>query len=249
MLSNRCAYLIPLLLAILSLGVRQPVFANTLVVPSTSTGTNPIVTQQALFGEGSNDVTFQWVLAGSQLTAMIGDPITGIGFRLGGGTTDIGPTTYSMWDLELSSSLNPVGSLSTNFASNIAPNGVTVLSGPLSLGPVTGGSGPNPFFLIDFTSPFTYTGGDLLMTLNVANASTFNIFDVDANHVGDGVGDTVSQVPFINGGQPLAHFVNYPTTEFQYSGATSAAPEPSTLFLLGGGLLACSRLLKRRVLQ
>ena len=247
---NRLISLIPAVSLFLSLGALQPIFADALLVaPSTSTGTNGILAQQGLFGEGSNNVTFQWDLAGSQLTPMIGDPIDAIGFRLSAGSSNIGPTTYGTWNLELSSSLNPIGSLSTTFANNIASNGVTVLSGPLNLGPVTGGSGPNPFFLINFTTPFTYTGGDLLMTLSVSNASTFNIFDVDANRVGDGLGDTVSQVPFLFGGQPKAEFVNYPTTEFQYTPSPSTVPEPGSMFLLGSGLLAMSALRRRRVLR
>ena len=106
MIRKRLAYFISALLECSSLSAGQSVFADSLLVaPSTSTGTNAIVSQQALFGDGANNVTFQCDLAASQLTPMAGDPINGIGFRLSANSSSIGATSYGIWNLELSSSL------------------------------------------------------------------------------------------------------------------------------------------------
>ena len=79
-----------------------------------------------------------------------------------------------------------------NGGDNIGPDAVTVLSGPLSVttDAFTGGAGPNPFYAFDFTTPYTYEGGDLLFTLNVANSGGLVL---DANSV-DANGDTVGIV-------------------------------------------------------
>jgi hypothetical protein len=205
--------------------------AGLLVAPNANTSTKGNAAQLILFGESGNESTFQWDLRGSQLTAMVGDTITALGFRLNAGSSSFGPSTISTFDLELSSSNNPIGSLSTTFANNIGANAVTVYNSPLILGSLTGGSGPNPFFLINFTTPFAYTGGDLLMTLLTSSESSFA---VDANSYGDGLADTVSNW---NIGGLRAESYTYPITEFQFT-AGATTPEPASIALVAGGLIA-----------
>jgi hypothetical protein len=65
------------------------------------------------------------------------------------------------------------------------------------------------------------------MTETISGGSSFS---VDANAVGDGLGDTVSGL----GGPTKAEFFDYPITEFQ---AQTATPEPATFLALAGGLL------------
>jgi hypothetical protein len=120
--------------------------------------------------------------------------------------------------------LNPIGSLNATPANNIASNVVTVYDNTLVIpaNSLVGGAGPNPFFLINLTEPFTYTGGDLLMTLMQPDTATLG---VDANRV-DAHGDTAACF-----GGCQAEFFNYPITEFQYS-AAAAVPEPPSILLL-----------------
>jgi hypothetical protein len=201
--------------------------AGIIVAPNANTSVDGNSVQLDPFGELGNPQEFQWVLNGSQLTGIVGDNITAIGFRLASGQSGQAPSTINSFDLELSSSNNPIGSLSTTYANNIGSNAVTVYNGSLSLPGLTGGAGPNPFFLITFTTPFTYTGGNLLMTLV---SSSDDSFAVDANAVGDGLGDTVAFFP-VN--STKAEYYNYPITEFQFT-----TPEPASSGLIALGLLA-----------
>lgn len=170
---------------------------------------------------------------------MIGGDVTGIGFRLPGGASSIAAgTTIGSWDLELSPAVNSIGSLSTTIASNIGSGGVTVFNNSLTLGALTGGAGPNPFFVINFTTPYLYTGGDLVMTLVVSNTSDFG---VDANPT-DSHGDT-SVIFGSAAGQ--TELFNYPITEFQFQ-ASAAIPEPASVLLIGAGLAAFAYLGGRR---
>jgi hypothetical protein len=185
-------------------------------------------------GSGSTGWAFQWDISGSQMGSVpVGSSITAIGFRLEGsqGTGPASPETVGTFDLQLSTSLNALGSLSTTEANNIGSDAVTVLSGGLTIptDAFTGGTGPNPFYLIDFTTPYTYEGGDLLFSLSVNNI--VGALSLDANNV-DANGDTVGAM---GGGAGRSEFYNYPTTELEFTAGTST-PEPSSLLLLGAGL-------------
>jgi hypothetical protein len=107
----------------------------------------------------------------------VGVSIGGIQFRLAGGLATGPPvnTVWPDWSLTLSPSNNAPGSLSATFDDNIAPGAVTVRSGPLTLpaNSLPGGSSPNAFgLLIAFTTPYTYTGGNLLLTITHTVASS-----------------------------------------------------------------------------
>jgi hypothetical protein len=185
----------------------------------------------------NSPITFQWDVAASQLTSLVGLNITALGFRLPGGSSTIGSAiNFASFNLQLSGSLNPLGSLSSTPASNVAANAVTVYNAPLTIpaNSLIGGAGPNPFYLIDFTTPFLYTGGDLLMTLQRTGEAPFS---VDANTV-DSRGDTVG----CTSGTCQAQFFNYPITEFR---ATSAVPETSSVLLMATVALGCLALRRK----
>jgi hypothetical protein len=200
--------------------------AGSVVIPNANASANGSSEQFIPFGENGTTFEFQWAINASQLGTMSGNLVTGIGFRLAAGQSSVGASMMNTFDLQLSSSNNPIGALSTTYANNIGANVVTVYNSSLSLPGLTGGAGPNPFFLINFTTPYLYAGGDLLVTLISSSNSSFA---VDANHV-DSLVDTVGNP---QGPTGLAEFYNYPITEFQF---TSAAPEPASVGLLIAGL-------------
>jgi hypothetical protein len=106
--------------------------ASTIVVPNANAATDGDTTTGIIFGVVP--FTFQWVMASSQFTTVApGSLLTAIGFRLPRGNA-VAPfdLAYSSWDLQLSSSLHPAGSLDPTFANNIASNVVTVRSGVLN---------------------------------------------------------------------------------------------------------------------
>jgi hypothetical protein len=143
---------------------------------------------------------------------------------------------YGEYDIQLSRPANPFPTLNSTFAANIGPDVVLVRSGPLTVptGAFTGGAGPNPFFDIEFTTPYTYNGGDLLVTLGHTTATSGTGFAIDANLVADGQANTDLTNSFTDTlGQ--TNLNNYPITEFSFSPATAAVPEPASLTLLGLG--------------
>jgi hypothetical protein len=80
--------------------------------------------------------------------------------------------SFAHWDLTLSRSTFSAGSLRHRFNDNIGPDAVLVRSGPLTLpaGFLPGGvayPGVAPWGgTISFTTPYSYRGGDLLITLH-----------------------------------------------------------------------------------
>jgi hypothetical protein len=212
------------------------------VAPNANTSTNGNSFQFGVFGEGASaPYVFQWQIAASQLTALVGDSLTSIGFRLNTGAASVtGPTVIGTFNLELSPSANPLGALSTTFANNIGAGGVTVRSGALTLGALTGGVGPNPFFLIPFSTSYLYSGGDLVVTASINGGSSFS---VDANtYVTGGLEDSFSNL----NGSARVEFYNIPVTEFEATTVSTATPEPATLFLFGSGMLIAGAIRLRR---
>src|SRR5271170_1569763 len=104
-----------LLILIASAGVAQ---ADLIVAPSANTSANGNADTIVPLGEQDDTWTFQWQLAGSQLSAMVGDTVTGIGFRLATGESSVpAGTSIGSWNLELSSAANALGSLSSTVTS------------------------------------------------------------------------------------------------------------------------------------
>jgi hypothetical protein len=138
-----------------------PAGADVIVLPNADTNVSGDTATIIPLGN-SVIQTFQWVYAASQLTSVVGDEITSIGFRLSAETgTVTTPSTFAQWNLQVGTSLNPPGTLSANFVANQGADTTTVLSGPLVIpaNSLVGGAGPNPFSDIPFTTPYTYHGG------------------------------------------------------------------------------------------
>jgi hypothetical protein len=135
--------------------------AGTIVVPNGNTAVNgSTATVVSITGSPAGGRTFQYLLAASQFGSVpVGNQLTAIGFRLASGEAT-GPSstiTDASFLLELSTSPNGLGGLSETFADNIGADAVTVYNSCLVVNPnsLIGGVGPNPFFLISFSTPYT----------------------------------------------------------------------------------------------
>jgi acetate kinase len=97
-----------------------------------------------------------------------------------------------------------------------------------------GGSAPNPFFMIPFTTPFTYIGGDLVVTFSHTGNDT-DIYAVTDGRIVDSLGNTVLENVF-NATTGVTGYFNYQIVQLEYSSGAEV-PEPATMLLLGSGLL------------
>ena len=194
---------------------------------------------------GIQAVTFQWVLPASDFAGIAaGTDLISIGFRLDGGLGSINQAlNFAQWNLQLSTPQSPFPTLSSTFADNIGADVVSVRSGPLSIpaGALIGGPGPNPFYDIPFTTPYSYTGGPLLVTLTHTGQGAVFFFN-DAVAVGGGLGNSVFQDAFsaVSGTEG---FLNLPVTRF---GTPRELPAPATLMLFGLGLAGLGFAARRR---
>lgn len=114
--------------------------------------------------------TYQWLINANQLTSMIGNNIVSLAMRIPGNATGAWPTadvTFTNFDIYLAPS-RPPSQRSLTFDSNIVGTKVQVRSGSLLIttNSYPFGSTPNSFGTpIAFTSPYLYSGGDLLVEL------------------------------------------------------------------------------------
>jgi hypothetical protein len=90
------------------------------------------------------------------------------------------PVTFASFDVTLSKSLNVAGSLSSTYTLNIGPDAVLARSGPITFGAgAFAGGAVSPSFntwgpVIQFASPYLYTGGDLLITIRHTGSGSTN---------------------------------------------------------------------------
>lgn len=144
--------------------------------------------------------TYQMLIAGSELTNLSGKYLTALAFRALPTASAAWPTadvTISDFDVYLSGSVDPANR-SLTFASNVVGTQTQVRSGSLTIpaGAVTVGSSPNAFsFYINFTTPWLYSGGNLLVELRhpVFTGTSISTESVLASGgPGNGYGVTVS---------------------------------------------------------
>lgn len=115
--------------------------------------------------------TYQLLINQSELTALIGQHLTGISFRSSVALSTvnswpINTTTYSSYNIYLSESVAPANR-SLTFANNIVGTQSQVRSGPLVIAPNSyPAGGPLSFgTAIIFTNPYYYNGGHLLLEI------------------------------------------------------------------------------------
>ena len=156
--------------------------AQVYVVPPANTNTSGT---GGTFSLLTSDYTGQQVFGASLLSGLpVGAVIDGFRFRLAPGQSTVtSATSSSHFDISIGPSAFPPGSLSTSTAGNEGPGTVLARSGPITFptNSFVGGAGPNPFGpLISFTTPYTYTGLDLLLTFSDTAFSTGVTFDAQA---------------------------------------------------------------------
>jgi hypothetical protein len=185
---------------------------------------------------GATNQHIQQVYSSSLLSGLnVGDQITAIGFRIVSNGVSVASQTvpdYSIW--MGTAALSP-SNMSSTFASNRGVDFTMVRSGALNITPgqFPGGPGNNPFGYISFNTPYTYTGGNLLIELSYANfplggASVEDSFPYDANLAetafGTGPGSTTADVGLYNEALVMSFMV-------------TPIPEPTTMALIAMGLV------------
>lgn len=128
----------------------------------------------------NNPRTGQLLINASQLTGALGQQITGLQFRLFTGATVAYPASAATWS-DYTINVGPgvaFGSQTTTFASNFAGPATTVRTGPLTIPAGTFGTAsptPHPFgFAIMFSTPYNYTGGNLLIEIRHTGSNITN---------------------------------------------------------------------------
>jgi hypothetical protein len=229
--------------ALLHTGVAQ---AQQAVVPSalTNSDSDSILSTPA----GTSARTIQFQIAASELAVFAGSgQIGSISFRLDSGAS--APTsnlTFSNYEVVLSQAANTMANFSTttnngnNFAANLL-NPVTVRNSSLTLlasSFSTGGS-PNAFGpTVNFTTPYTYLGGDLVITIRHTGNGTTSPFLDATTTTEQGYGTLIKGHYSTAGANATTSNANGIASVMRLNGITVAtAPEPGTLALLTlGGL-------------
>lgn len=188
--------------------------------------------------------TYQLLIDDTQLSGIVGQQITGVTWRLPGGTATSWPASdvnYTAFNIFLSGSVEP-SARSATMANNIVGPQTQVRSGaltiPASAFPGTGAS-PNAFgFVINFNSPYTYSGGNLLLELRQSahDGTDQSVDAVGTSTPGYGTAFSAQWDSGIDGTVGIA--ANAIVTQF-----ITVVPEPTSIAMIGSALGA---LLKRK---
>lgn len=237
-----CAILLPALvfLASCSAGFASPI----VVIPGSLASTEAGSAESAPLGV---DVQrFQQVFGIALLGDLnVGDVIVGLTFRLDAASGALPAQTIQNYEIRLSQSRNAPGSLSAIFADNRGADDVIVRSGPLVIhtGDFPSGGRPNPFgVMIQFTVPYVYQGGPLLLEVAHDGFPAGGRY-ADADYptslsaqtaFGAGFAATTADVGLYPEAMVVGFYEN---------------PEPSPAVLLGFGLAAVALLRWRKSLR
>jgi hypothetical protein len=186
---------------------------------------------------GASEQHFQQVFSSALLTNIsVGYWIDGIAFRVEGNETAVPAQTIPIYDISLSESPNAPGSLSATFANNRGADFLTVRSGALTLnaGDFPGGSSPNNFGWILFSTPYQYQGGDLLIEVAYqgfsAGRNADAVYPFTAN---------LAQTAFGNGYNSTTAdaglYAEALVMGFSITSVFVPIPEPSAFFMIGVG--------------
>jgi len=184
--------------------------------------------------------TYQWLIHADQLTSLVGQSLSGMSYRLPTSATAAWPAAdvnIANYNIFLSGSVDPAAR-SLTFANNVVGTQTQVRSGALTIpaNSFTFGGTPNSFGpTINFDTPYTYAGGNLLIELR-----------------SDGFVGTSRSVDALTTSAPgyLSQFAAAWTGSFTGTAGSAgnfavidlvAVPAPSAAALLGLGVLAAGR--------
>ena len=237
----------------------MPAQAATVVAPGAYAGADAPSGQYGVFGNPANSaITFQFVIAASQLsTITTGAQISSIGFRFAGYPylEPAGTLNYSRYDIQIGRAANTTTALSTSFAANMGSDAVLARSGALTIpssafayqpGDSSGtpGSAATNFYNLGFTTPYTYAGGDLAVTIRMVPTSGNAAVPVDAFNADSRINTVVAfgNASATSGtvGQAFA-----PVTQITFN-ATAAVPEPATWAMMIAGFGVVGGSMRRR---
>jgi hypothetical protein len=193
----------------------------------------------ASFSLLSTDYTGQQAYSASLLSGIpVGSVIDGFSLRLKAGQSTVTTAvTSAHFDISIGPSAFHPGSLTTSTTGNQGPGTVLARSGPITFpaNSFVGGAGPNPFGpLVSFTTPYTYTGSDLLLTFSDTAFSSSIVCDATT-----GLASTTAQgqqdVGVYNSTFLPNSFQGFAViTQFHFT----PVPEPSGCVLCGLAVLA-----------
>jgi hypothetical protein len=177
--------------------------------------------------------TLQMVVSSSQIPVETGSLLTGLSWRVASSATLFAwpeiDANYSQFDIEIAPAATTPVTMSVIYDQNIGAGATIVRSGPLTIPALSFPAGmPAPGVnawghQIDFTTPYIYTGGDLVITIRHAGHDAATNRNLDALATGNTVGGYGTLVRAIGS-----------TNITSISGTNQAAPVSSISFLPAG---------------
>jgi hypothetical protein len=170
--------------------------------------------------------------------------ITGMDFTPATTSSSAFSSTISDISIFLSTTAASVDGLSTNYNSNLGPDNTKVFGGSLTL---SSAGVPGIFdIVITFTTPFAYNplAGNLLLDVQNISGGTTTQFGAEATS-----GDTVSRLFNLDNDPTGAGGGTTDTSGLvtEFITQSASVPEPTTLALLGSGLLGLAMMRRRKL--